>query len=321
MPRQRPQCFGEFIGQPRVVDYLSGLIAGSLELQLPCPPLWIKSGPGMGKTTLARACAAQYGSDLHALIGDPDVSPKQAVEVLGHVDFGDFLFIDEAHALPRAVQELLCQALDDEKVPVPGKAGDAGSVFQSVAAFSLVVATTKPSGLIPAFRSRLLPVELVPYTPLELAAIARRVAEQSGRELTAQAANALAELPLLTPRCIEHYLDELARFFPGHTHLGVRELQELFRHKGISAQGLGPWHRRYLRILEASPRHTASVHRLAKAIGVDDRASIGEDVEPLLLHLALVDITAGNQRRLTPAGAAAVADFPGEPDADQKKSA
>ena len=204
------------------------------------------------------------------------------------------------HALQRAVQELLCQALDDEKVPVPGKAGDAGSVFQSVAA--LAWSWPQPSRAASYRHSGAACCRWNSYTPLELAAIARRVAEQSrpARLPGGQRAGRAAAADATAHRALSRMN---WRFFPGHTHLGCVSYRSCSGTRALTAQGLGPWHRRYLRILAASPRHTASMQRLAKAIGVDDRASIGEEVEPLLLHLALVDITAGNQRRLTPAGA------------------
>ena len=306
MPRP-PKFFHEFIGQKRVICYITKLVAGSKKLGKPAPSLLLVAAPGQGKTTLAEALAREYGGEgedgalqgFHHLLGGKEAD---VVEKLQELKYGDILFLDEAASLGRGAQEVLYLALDRRKTfeLTEGRRVDR-SALQSIAEFALILATYEP-GLIPkALRDRLELVEFDPYTIPELTHIARTVAKGDGVEITSQAARYLAERSQRTPRQIQRAVDLVQTLYPGVDRFGQDHVREYLASCGIDDYGLRPKQREYLRKLAAYPDRTSSVERLACAIGIDT-GYLRRDVEPYLITDGFVEVTTSRSRRITERG-------------------
>ena len=205
--------FHDFVGQRRVVGHLQRLICGAKECGDPCTSLSLVGAAGFGKTSIAKAIASEYGSDFHSVLASGDTKPAEICAVLREVRHGDVMLIDEPHALSRDAQQILYLALDEWRVPVEAKRGISRSQYESIAQFTLILATNEPGGVKRALRSRLTRVEFDPYTQNELKAIAECVARQSEVSLTPQAASLLAQVAQGSPRIVARRVQNLKHYW------------------------------------------------------------------------------------------------------------
>ena len=89
-----PRTFHEFVGQRRVITYLTRLIRGARALGKPCPSLLLAAPSGAGKTTFANAIATEYGSTLHLLNAGEATRTAEVCAHLYDLTYGDVFFVD-----------------------------------------------------------------------------------------------------------------------------------------------------------------------------------------------------------------------------------
>src|SRR5690348_9384357 len=107
---RQPSNFHGFFGQTETVRYLRQQLHGAQTLGHPCPHLLLVGTSGMGKTKLAQSLAKEYGTECRVVLGK--ATPSKLCEYLIALRNGDFLFLDEAHNLPRDSQEALLGVID-----------------------------------------------------------------------------------------------------------------------------------------------------------------------------------------------------------------
>lgn len=293
--------FHEFIGQRRVVGHLQRLIGGAKQCGDPCTSLLLVGAAGFGKTSIAQAVAAEYGSTFRCVLASGDTKPAEICAVLRDVRHGDVVLIDEAHALSRDAQQILYVALDEWRVPVETKRGISRSENESIAQFTLILATNEPGGVKQALRSRLTRIEFDSYTPADLKAIGEHVAQQREISLTPQAANLLAQVAQGSPRVIARRVQNLKHYWPDGRSITKDHVRTFLTSEGVDERGFTPHQRLYLRHLIAQPDHECNVERLALKLGCD-AANVRQEIEPYLIEQGFVDPTSRQGRGLTEAG-------------------
>ena len=298
MPRPLPSYHG-FYGQRLAVPYVSRRVAGARKSYRACCSFLLTAPSGMGKTRLARAIHKDYGDTAFVeVIANKALTPSKLEKILGQLDFGDFLFIDEGHALSPDCQELLYGALDEQKIHSrlqPGR-------VVSVAEFTLIAATDKPGMLRRAFLNRLAEVFLSAYSIAELKKIAEVIAEDAGHEITPQAARRIAECSQGTPRGVKklmHTLRDLHADSPGG-RWSQPHVEDVIEAEGFDDHGLTRMQQDYLLILLETPRGACSLDVLAISLG--DRTFLRREIEPHLILLGLVDPRTTHGRGLTERG-------------------
>lgn len=304
-------AFHRLVGQRRVVGHVRRLIVGAKAHGDSCASMLLTGPTGSGKTTMAAAIAADYGSQFHVLLAGADTKPTAICRVLSELKHGDVFLIDEAHSLSSDAQQVLFLALDQRKIPRLTERGIDRSAFESIAEFTLMLATNLPGRIKQALRSRLTRIEFDPYTQKELKAIAEQIAEAYSINLSPQAANLLATTAQGSPRCIKNRIRDLRHFWSAVKDLTKDHVRTFLDSEGIDEHGFTPHQRAYLKALAAMPNGRCNVERLAVRLGCDT-ANVRQEVEVYLIEQGLVDPTSRLGRGLTPKGLQIVQSLPHE---------
>jgi len=151
----RPRTLNELIGQERVKENLTILIAAARKRGDPLDHVLFYGPPGLGKTTLAHVLANEMSVNIKVTSGPAVERPGDLAAILTNLRAGDILFIDEVHRLGRSVEEVLYPAMEDYALDIViGKGPSARSIRLKLPRFTVIGATTRLALLTAPLRSR-----------------------------------------------------------------------------------------------------------------------------------------------------------------------
>lgn len=305
--RLRPANLDEFVGQQKVVDQLSLIIAAAKINNRAADHVLLAGPPGLGKTTLAMIVAHESQRSLRLTSGPAIQSSGDLAAILSALESGDVLFIDEIHRMSRSAEEMLYLAMEDFRVDVMvGKGPGAASISLDLAPFTLVGATTR-SGMLPTpLRDRFgFTAFLEYYEAPELEKVLFRSSKRLGYEMSEDAAVELAKRSRGTPRIANRLLRRVRDYALvnggkaidlGH----VRAAMEIFE---IDQAGLDRVDRQLLSLLATKfSARPVGLSTLAVAIG-EEPDTIEAVLEPYLIRQGLLQRTPRG-REITEAGKA-----------------
>jgi Holliday junction DNA helicase RuvB len=294
----RPARLADLVGQHRVVESLH-LAVEAARLGEPMGHTLLSGPPGLGKTTIARALAAELDAALHMCSGPALRSPMQLLLRLAELHDGDVLFIDEIHAIPHQVAEFVYEAMQDGQLSLSiTRAGRSRPVTLRLPAFTLVGATTDegqlPEPFVARFGNR---EQLRFYEPAELTELITKVAQCATYRIEPDAAHKLAEVSRQTPREALRLLHRARREarVAGTTTIDVAIASRALQRLQIDSRGLGPVDRDCVELLRSRGRgRPIGVRRVAGMLGVA-AATLERFHEPYLLRLGLIAIVPGGR--------------------------
>ena len=312
-PESFDVAFAGLVGRDDVLARLRTERDGSRALGEPFPHTLLTGAPGTGKTTLAAGLAACSSGHLVRTNGPLLQDTASLLRLLASLAEGDILFLDEVHAVPAPVLELLYQAMSERRLALTLHEGGRGraqglekAITLALPPFTVLAATTVPSELDRAFVSRFgVREHLEPLDDAALASLATARARARRFELTAEAGDRLAAHARGTPRELLRLLDRALHHAAarGRCLLDQAYVDRVLAQLGYDEQGLSRTERRCVALLRGC-RDPIPASRLARLLGVD-RRTLTEEVEPWLVRQGHIRITPRGRSPAPPRWAAA----------------
>jgi len=111
----RPASWPDYIGQEKIKNALSLILAAAKKRNESSDHLLFYGPAGLGKTTLANLVAKELRGNLKIATGPALQKLGDVAALLSNLENQDVLFIDEAHRIPKAVEEMLYPAMESRQ--------------------------------------------------------------------------------------------------------------------------------------------------------------------------------------------------------------
>ena len=291
----RPFSWNDYIGQKRIKKGLKIILEAANKRNEPFDHLLFYGQPGLGKTTLAHLIAAESKSNLRVVSGPSLSRIGDLAAILPNLEEKDILFIDEAHRVPRPVEELFYSAIDERKIHLTlGKGPSARAISLDLPYFTLICATTRVNLISPPLRSRFGAIfRFDYYEKQDIEAIVERSAKILGFEIASEAVSAIARASRFTPRLANRLLKR-SRDFAEMRNLKIIDkeiVSETFKILEIDEMGLESYDRHLLKmIIEKFGGGPVGVNALTAALG-EEKGVIEEVYEPYLIKIGFLQRT------------------------------
>lgn len=284
----RPQTFGDFFGQAKVIENVKIFVEAALRRDEPLDHVLLHGPPGLGKTTLSHIISNEMNSNLKISSGPVLDKPGDLAGLLTNLETGDVLFIDEIHRLNPVVEEYLYSAMEDYKIDIMLDSGpNARSVQISLNPFTLIGATTRAGLLTSPLRARFgINARLEYYNTDLLTKIVKRSAGILNCPINENASVEIARRSRGTPRIVNNLLRRTRDFaeIKGDGTI-TKEIAEIaLKALDVDQHGLDDMDNRILRtIIEKFSGGPVGISTIATACG-EEGETIEEVYEPFLIQ-------------------------------------
>lgn len=210
----RPKSWSEYIGQNKAKISLKILIEAAKKRSEPIDHLLLYGPAGLGKTTLAYIIAREMNANMKITSGPAIEKVGDLASILTNLNSGDILFIDEAHRLNKAIEEILYPAMENRMLHIIiGKGPSARTLQLDLPPFSLIAATTRIGLLSNPLRSRFgVTFRLDFYNISDIENILERSAGLMNLKTETEALKLIAESSRYTPRVANRLLKRVRDF-------------------------------------------------------------------------------------------------------------
>ena len=289
----RPERLNEYIGQHSAKEMLDVYIKAALKRNESLDHVLLYGPPGLGKTTLSQIIANEMGTNIRLVNGPSIEKTGDLAAILSTLGEGDVLFIDEIHRIPRVVEEILYEAMEDYRLTfLSGHNEDARNITIQLKPFTLVGATTKPGDLSSPLRDRFGIVNRLDYYSIEeLEKIILRTSRVFDLPISLKAANEIAIRSRGTPRIANRLYRRVRDFATYDNKVTIDEDETIvaLNKLRIDQLGLDEIDVRYLTsLIQRFNGGPVGLETLASSIGEEIR-NLEEVYEPYLLKLGLIN--------------------------------
>ena len=315
----RPRLLSDLIGQERVKENLSILIAAARQRGEPLDHVLFYGPPGLGKTTLAYVLANEMGVNIKITSGPAIERPGDLAAILTNLRAGDVLFIDESTAWVKPWKRCFTRrwrtfALDI----IIGKGPSARSIRLKLPHFTVIGATTRLALVTAPLRARFGAVYRLHYYDLPaMQAIVRRAAGVMGVQVEPSGVDEIARRGRGTPRVALRLLRRVRDFAQVRADGVVNGpvAQQALDLLDVDALGLDDMDRRVLlTIIEKYHGGPVGLSTIAASIS-EEPDTVMDVVEPYLLQLGFLDRTPQGRTATQLAYQHLGLDYPKEPQA------
>ncbi len=291
----RPTSWQEYIGQEKIKKNLGLILTAAKKRKETIDHLLLYGPTGLGKTTLATLIAKEMEANLRITTGPSLQRAGELASVLSSLEERDILFIDEAHRLNRAIEEIIYPAMESRQLHlVVGKGLGSRMVSLDLPAFTLIAATTRPNLLSNPLRSRFGAVfQFEYYASEEIKKIIGRSADLLKIKIKPEAVSVIANASRFTPRIANRLLKRCRDFVEVNNLKEINEKVafETLKFLEIDELGLESYERRLLElIIKKFNNRPVGINALAAVLG-EEKGTIEEIYEPYLLKIGLLQRT------------------------------
>jgi len=297
----RPTSWSEFVGQDKVKQHLNILIKAAKKRGEPADHIMLYGPPGLGKTTLAHIIAKEMQSTLKVTSGPAIERAGDLAALITNLQPGDVLFIDEAHRLNKAIEEILYPALESRVLHlIIGQGPSARTLELKLPPFTLIAATTRIGLLSGPLRSRFgATFRLDFYEQADIERIIGRSAAILGIEISKDAIALLAGAARRTPRIANRLLKrarDVADISSSQNIIDRKIAEKTLELLEIDSIGLEATDRALLEaIIHKFGGGPVGLRALAAA-SAEEEDTIEDIYEPYLMRLGFIERTAQGRK-------------------------
>lgn len=306
----RPTRLAEFNGQEAIRNNLQIAITSAQRQNKPLGHMLFTGDAGLGKTTLASSVIPEEMGGEVKFINCAAVSkPQELTSTITLLKEGDFLFLDELHALPNQLRELLLTYMEDSRLSVTYETNGQSQVLDlELPKTTVLGATTRMGNLDGPLRSRFGHIfRLEAYTDEELYHIGAWHFSHKQLKIADEAMHVLARAARGTARTlvnlIESAIDTFMAADPDGRMITAEQVEQTLHRLGYQIRTvknrvyyLSPMEWEYIMCFP-DPRATVGLKTLSALLS-ESQQTVEEVYEPALLRGKIIQRTSGGRELL-----------------------
>lgn len=290
----RPKLLSEFKGKENIKSNLRVFIDSAKNQGLILDHILLYGVAGTGKTTLAQVIANEFNKSIKIIQGTQLKKNTDLINAISLITEGDFIFIDEIHAMNIECMETLYSVMEDFSIDIKiGIDNNQKITRVKIPHFTLIGATTNLNKIPNALEERF-PIifHFDLYEENEIYEIIKRTSQILKINLSDEEQMILASNAKGVPRIANNLLKRINDY---KNYNQEASINEILNKLGIHTFGLKETDLKYLMVLENYDNDYVGLKTICALLDEDIQV-IENKIEPFLLKKNLIKKT--NKGRL-----------------------